>query len=141
MKRQRGFGYLEIVIVLAIAGAVAGALWWTYAEGKDAGRAAVKLEWAEANREQRALEARKIGDAAKGREEDRARTKVIYSTITQTVDRIVDRPVYRNVCFDADGLRCVNAAIRGEDAAGCKPADGVPGALAPAGHRREDRSS
>lgn len=134
--RQRGFGYIEIAIVLAIAGAVAGALWWTYAEGKDAGRAEVKLEWAEASREVRALEAKQIGAAAKGLEDDRAKTRIVYSTITQTVDQIVDRPVYRNVCLDDDGLRCVNAAIRGEDTAGCKPAVGVPGARAPTGEGR-----
>ena len=52
-------------------------------------------------------------------------------TITRTVDRIVVRPVYRNVCLDADGLRAVNAALAGKAAAAGKPDGAVPAADAP----------
>lgn len=46
-------------------------------------------------------------------EVDDAKAKVVYKTITQTVDRLVDRPVYRSVCLDADGLRVANEALSG----------------------------
>jgi hypothetical protein len=40
-------------------------------------------------------------------------------TITRTVERIVTRPVYRNVCLDDDGLQQLRAAI----ATGAPPSD------------------
>jgi hypothetical protein len=51
----------------------------------------------------------------------RANEKVIYR---ETV-KLVDRPVYRNVCLDADGLRIINAAKNGADPSVIAPA--VPG--------------
>ena len=38
--------------------------------------------------------------------EERIKTEVI----TRTVEKIVDRPIYLNVCFDADGVSAVNQA-------------------------------
>lgn len=44
-----------------------------------------------------------------------AARKTTYATITRNVDRIVDRPVYRDHdCLDADGLRLVNDALAGK---------------------------
>jgi hypothetical protein len=60
-------------------------------------------------------------------EQARHERKIVYRTITQQVDRIVARDVYRNVCLDADGLSAVNAALAG------KPVDpGVLDAAVPA---------
>lgn len=42
-----------------------------------------------------------------------AQAKIIYKTITQTVDRVVERPVYLNTCLDPDGLQLANAALAG----------------------------
>ena len=39
-------------------------------------------------------------------------------TIVKTVDRIVERPVYRNVCIEPDGVRLINDALRPPTAAG-----------------------
>ena len=36
-----------------------------------------------------------------------------YQVIKQRVVKYIDRPVYRNVCLDADGLRDANAALSG----------------------------
>lgn len=49
-------------------------------------------------------------------EKARAQREIVYRTITKEVDKIVDRPVYRNVCLDDDGLRVINDALRGEAA-------------------------
>ncbi len=43
-----------------------------------------------------------------------ASRKVTYATITKTVDRFVDRPVYRTACIDASGLSSINAALAGK---------------------------
>lgn len=39
--------------------------------------------------------------------------QIHYQTITRYVDRIIDRPVYRDLCFDVDGLRAANIALAG----------------------------
>lgn len=57
------------------------------------------------------LAARKADVAAVSHEEFKERERVVYQTITETVDRIVERPVYRNVCLDDDGLAVLRQAI------------------------------
>ncbi len=42
------------------------------------------------------------------------RTKV--ETVTRTVQKIVERPIYKSVCFDADGLSEINSLIKTSDA-------------------------
>lgn len=44
-------------------------------------------------------------------------------TIIRENVKLVDRPIYHNVCLDADGLRNANAAKNGTTV---RPADGVP---------------
>lgn len=51
----------------------------------------------------------------------RANEKVIYRERV----KLVDRPVYHNVCLDPDGLRIINAAKNGVDPGVITPA--VPG--------------
>lgn len=46
-------------------------------------------------------------------EQFKQKERVVYEVITETVDKIIERPVYRNVCIDPDGLRSLNAAVRG----------------------------
>jgi len=65
--------------------------------------------------------------AAKQLEVANANERVIYQTITKQVDRVVDRPIYRDRCIDDDGLRLARAAIAGEVAAAAEPAGAVPG--------------
>ncbi|MDP1686899.1 hypothetical protein [Hydrogenophaga sp.] len=55
--------------------------------------------------------------------QEQANAKPIYQRITVEVDKIVERPVYRDQCFDADGLRQLGAAIAGRDA---EPGSGQP---------------
>lgn len=62
-------------------------------------------------------------------ESQNAQAKIVYRTIVQSVDKVVDRPVYRNVCLDDDGLRLVNAALGGAPAA--PPDPGKPNATMP----------
>lgn len=44
---------------------------------------------------------------------ERQDADVVYREIVQEVEVIVERPVYRNVCLDADGLRALQRAING----------------------------
>ncbi len=59
-------------------------------------------------------------------EQFKQRERVVYEVITETVDKIIERPVYRNVCIDPDGLRSLNAAVRGSAAEPSQPRPAVP---------------
>jgi hypothetical protein len=39
--------------------------------------------------------------------------RVVYEVITETVDKIIERPVYRQFCADDDGVRLINRAVNG----------------------------
>jgi hypothetical protein len=76
---------------------------WRY-EAKDKARIEAQIELDRNNR--------KLSQAAsEGLENDRTKTEIKYRTITREVEKIVERPVYLQQCFDADGLRALNAAI------------------------------
>lgn len=59
-------------------------------------------------------------------EQFKQRERVVYEVITETVDKIIERPVYRNVCIDPDGLRSLNAAVRGSADDPGQPRPAVP---------------
>jgi hypothetical protein len=117
------YTYLATAIVAA-ALAFAGA--WRVQEWR---HDALDKERIEAANELRRERERGADNAAASHEAFKENERVVYKTITETVDKIVERPVYRNVCLDADGLRQLNAAITGRIAA--------PGELAPALPRPE----
>lgn len=71
-------------------------------------------------------EAEKAHEAASGLEQDNAEAQVIYREITVEVDRIVERPVYRDRCLDDDGLRAANRALAGPRAAAAEPHRALP---------------
>lgn len=132
-SRERGSILLYAVAAIAILGILSGIAYKIRGSGKDA----IRLEWAEANRLQREKEAKQIAKADEKKEKGDVKAKVVYRTITQTVDKYIDRPIYRNLCFDADGLRDANAALRNPLATPGKPDKPMPG-LIPA--LRWDRS-
>ena len=72
-----------------------------------------------------AKKADRIDVAAVGLEKDKARIRTEFLPITQEVERVVQKTVYSNVCFDDDGLRVINAAIH-PAAAASQPAPAVP---------------
>jgi hypothetical protein len=132
---QRGFAFIHFLLAnwqwIAIGIAALGFLWWADSHiatsaGIKKGEATIKAEWAEANRKQRKAEATKASKASTRLEVNNAKARIITRTITVQVDKIIDRPVYRNVCFDPDGLCLANAAIRGESPTTCKPDESVP---------------
>ena len=53
--------------------------------------------------------AQELEDTKKKRQEN-------VRTITKTVEKIIDNPIYRNVCISDSGLSVANAAIKGESA-------------------------
>ena len=115
-----------IIIYAVIALSFIGALGGIYAKGYYSGKATVTAEWQEANEKARAEEAAKANQAATKLEVKRHAAKIVYRTIREEVERVVDRPVYLSACLDADGVRLARCAILGQGADSCKPDKPVP---------------
>lgn len=50
--------------------------------------------------------------AAEGLEQDKTRIEIRYRTITKTVTEFIDRPVYKNICLDQDGIDAINGVAK-----------------------------
>lgn len=74
---------------------------------------ALQLAAAEAAQKQRQAELIQASNASTGFQNDTAKARIVYQTIHDQIHDIVERPVYRNVCLDDDGLRLANAALAG----------------------------
>ncbi|API58848.1 hypothetical protein BSL82_05605 [Tardibacter chloracetimidivorans] len=116
-----GQPYLALVGVLALVAA--------YGAGRcdahkiEAGKQAA-IDRAEAAAE--AKYQRASADRARQELEREARDETASNTITRTIERIVTQPgptVYRNVCWDGDGVRAYNLAVElANDRPGILPA-------------------
>ena len=125
------------LIALAVLGSLAGIYGYVHHDGVVEGRAEVQKSWDSANKKARERETKQGEVAEKKTEAARVEIRYVTKTLTQAVDRIVDRPVYRSVCLDPDGLRLARCAIGGKSADSCKPDRPVPPASGPL---RWDRS-
>lgn len=101
---------------LAIAGAVAilGLGWWLNHRGYERGYAAKNAEViAAAHRlAEKAERVRGVIDAQavaiqQARQQQDTETRIIHDETT----RIIERPVYRSICVDADGVRLLDRAV------------------------------
>jgi hypothetical protein len=115
-----GLMHLYLIAFMMI---VAGATSWKVQDWRYAARDKAAMEQA---REDRNRKEKTIDTAATGHEGDKVRIKQVFVPITQEVERVVEKPVYRNICIDADGLRLISSAVLGTVTAG-QPARAVPG--------------
>lgn len=76
-------------------------------------------------------EAANAADQSTKVEERHARAQIVYRNITKEVEKVVEHPVYRSVCFDDDGLRAANAALARSGTTAGQPDKPVPIALPP----------
>ena len=53
----------------------------------------------------------KINKVSADYEQLKSEQRVKVETVTREVQKIIERPVYDNVCIDADGLRNINSLI------------------------------
>lgn len=107
-----------IVLLLALlAVAIAFGAWKHIAlerseEQREADIAKAIKPYVDAEREQRSRADKVSGQYEELKGQDRVRTEVINNK----VEKITERPVYRNVCLDADGVSALNEAGRMEPA-------------------------
>ena len=119
--RQRGFIPIGLVLYAAAGLAILASLWAFHHHGVNQGRAEIQTKWDAANKAQRDKEAQQAQAASTNLETGNAKDRIVTRTVTVQVDKIVERPVYRNVCLDPDGLCVARASIHGESADTCKP--------------------
>lgn len=117
--------YLIIGLMIAALAIGAGG----YAKGRSDGAAKCEMRIAaltKASQKAKDAEAAKAHTAAADLEKENADANEENRVREVVVTKIVDRPVYRNTCFDADGLREANAALTGASADPAKPDKSVP---------------
>jgi ferritin-like metal-binding protein YciE len=127
---------LKVIGVLVLVVALLTGFFLFQRHEQELGAAACKAAAADAQaaEHQKTLaESARNNDLAAQLEQARAERKTTYATITKTVDRIVDRPVYRAECIDADGVRSINAALAGKAADPGQPDAAMPAASAASG--------
>lgn len=71
------------------------------------------------------LQRQNTDTAAERHEKSKAQIEVRYETITKEVRHVVEKPVYRNICLDDDGLRVLSDALAGPTGAASEPARAV----------------
>lgn len=102
--------YLRLGLGIGVLLALIGAFFYGQHVGTQRCEAA-HLKAAAAAQEKREQQ---IGQAqaadAKSAEAD-AQRQTIVREITREVPKVIDRPVYRNVCIDADGVRLIARAV------------------------------
>lgn len=73
---------------------------------------AKEKERLEAKQEKDRNDRRAVGIVAEEYEKEKAAQRVKYVTITKTVEKFIDRPVYQNTCLDQDGIDAVNGVAK-----------------------------
>ena len=112
---------MNLIVYAVLALAVMGMIGTGVYNVKKWGGDEVRAEWTAANLKAKSEAEARIAKAADDLVAERKKRKIVIREVTTYVDKIVDRPVYRNTCLDASGLSCLESAIRGESTAGCKP--------------------
>jgi len=112
--------YVAVFIVALVAGFTGG---WKVQDWRHGAQEAERLAVEQAVEVQR----RDVADTASaGLETDRAAIRTEFKTIFTEVERVIEKPVYRDVCFDADGMRLLSQAIGGHRPAASEPARALP---------------
>jgi hypothetical protein len=111
--------YAAIALAIFAAGAAGGVKWHA---GQDAIKENLRLEQ---EAKERGIQIQRIDTASVSHEADKRQIQTKFRTITKEVERVVEKPVYRDECFDADGMRALGAAIH-PAAAASEPKGAVP---------------
>ena len=100
---------LVILLAVLVAGFMGGI---KYHAGVVAAR---DLAQRQSEEKVRARQLDRANTSATSFEADKVKNETRTRTITVEVEKIVERPVYLNACFEPDGLRALNRAIQRAD--------------------------
>lgn len=117
---------MYVYAVIFIAGLLSGstAAWRVQAWRHDSAVLAAQ----EQTRETEKMRRQAVTNAARYYEVDKVRIRTEFVPITQEVERVIEKPVYLNVCLDDDGLRVLSGAISRANGVAGKPASAVSSA-------------
>lgn len=82
---------------------------WQAQEGRYARKEVARLEF---EREARKMREKAMYEASSGFEKDRTKIRTQYLYEVKTITEYIDRPVYKNVCIDEDGLKLINLGAK-----------------------------
>jgi len=101
----------KIIAVMVAIGLLVSGYFYVLDKGGDIREAAIVAQQAIKDKEQQA----KYNLVAQEYETLKIKRQENAKVITKTVEKIITRDVYRNVCFDSDGLSVANQALSGGD--------------------------
>lgn len=107
--------------ILAALVAFTGA--WRVQEWRYRARDAERME---AAKEVERLRVKTADTAAEKHEQVKDSIRTEFLTIREEVERVVEKPVYRNVCIDDDGMRELQRAISGPKPPASEPSHTLP---------------
>lgn len=96
------------IIASVLAGILAFGSAWKIQDWRFDSQEKERLEQVQ---EAKRMREKQITVASAGYEKKKEATRIKYVTITETVEKIVDRPIYKNVCLDDDGIKLINEGI------------------------------
>ena len=96
------------IIAVAVSALLAFGSAWKIQDWRFDSKEKERLEQVQ---EAKQMREKQISAASVGYEKKKGVTRVKYVTITQEVEKIVDRPVYKNICLDDDGIKLINEGI------------------------------
>lgn len=96
------------IIAAAISAVLAFGSAWKVQDWRFDAKEKERLEFA-----QEAIKMREkaVDTASTNYEKKKEATRIKYVTVIETIEKIVDRPVYKNICIDEDGLKAINEGI------------------------------
>ena len=116
---------LVLLIAVFVGGFAAGVKW-------HAGQDAIKENTRQVNqRATERLQRQNSNTAAVAHESDKVRIETEYRDVIKEVQRVVEKPVYRNVCLDPDGLSVIGDALARAYNDPGEPGNAVPKAATP----------
>ena len=66
----------------------------------------------ESEAEIRRMNEKRTSLAAEGLEKDKREIEIRYRTITKTVTKFIDRPIYKSICLDQGGINAINGVAK-----------------------------
>lgn len=96
--------------IALIAGLLTGGYFYVYHKGYSEAMQEVAIAQEKVDKAQR----EKYDKLAQELEDTKKKRQENVRTITKTVEKIIDNPIYRNVCMSDSGLSVINASIKGE---------------------------
>ena len=116
---------LILLLAVFVGGMMAGIKWL-------AGQDAIKENARQVNqRATERLQRQNSNTAAVAHESDKVRIETEYRDVIKEVQRVVEKPVYRNVCLDPDGLSVIGDALARAYNDPGEPGNAVPKAATP----------